>query len=64
MVEIACNDDNSSASPPTGVCGGTNDGLHSYVRTGPLTPGVYFIVVDGYGAASGGNFQLTVSTTP
>jgi hypothetical protein len=64
MNEVACNDDNAAAMPPAGVCAGSNDGLHSYARTGPLTPGIYFIFVDGYVSTSEGMFQLTVTTTP
>ena len=53
---------NATASPPAGVCNSTET-LQSYVHTGPLQPGSYFIIVDGRGP-SGGSFHLTVTATP
>src|SRR5262249_47819079 len=62
MNEIVCDDDNASQSPPAGTCG-TTEGLHSYVHTGPLQPGNYFIFMDGY-STNMGHFHLHVTTTP
>ena len=62
MNEVTCDDDNGSQTPPAGTCGST-ESLHSYVHTGPLQPGNYFIFVDGY-STNMGHFHLHVTTTP
>jgi hypothetical protein len=62
MNEVVCDDDNGSMTPPAGVCG-TAEGLHSYVHTGPLQPGNYFIFVDGY-STNMGHYHLHVTVTP
>jgi hypothetical protein len=62
-IEIGCNDDNGAGSPPAGTCG-TSEGLQSYIHTGPLQPGIYFIFVDGYVTTSMGGFHVSVTTTP
>jgi hypothetical protein len=62
MNEVVCDDDNGSMTPPAGTCG-TSEGLQSYVHTGPLMPGNYFIFVDGY-STNMGHFHLHVSVTP
>jgi len=63
-TELGCNDDYGSANPPAGTrCMGATSGLQSYVQTGPLQPGTYFIFVDGY-SSNAGTFHLTVTTLP
>jgi len=60
--EVICDDDNGGQSPPAGTCG-TAESLHSYVHTGPLQPGNYFIFVDGY-STNTGHYHLHITTTP
>ena len=66
--QIASNDDYGSqcgglpAPPANGICNGV-DGLQSYIKTGALQPGIYYIFVDSYDGSSG-NFHLTVNITP
>jgi hypothetical protein len=62
-VEVGCNSWNGQAFRPPGTCD-TADVEHSYVRTGPLQRGLYFIFVDGYLSSSRGQYHVEVTTTP
>ncbi len=55
-VQVCCNDDNS------GTCPNGSSNLTSCCPALQLTGGVtYYIVVDGWTATSGGNYQITVT---